>query len=159
MGTLSRTVFSALRIGYLVVPKSLVNVFTAAKWLSDRHTATLEQQTLADFIVEGAYERHLRHLRRRNAARRKVLLEVVHKHLGDRVEVTGDGAGTHVVLWPYKQHSEKTLIQRAAAVGVSVYGTSQYFLGEPTRVGLIFGYARVRESEIRLGIARIADLL
>src|SRR5262249_26730520 len=49
IGTFSRTVFSALRIGYLIAPKGLVPVFTAAKWLSDRHTATLEQQTLAEF--------------------------------------------------------------------------------------------------------------
>lgn len=159
MGTFSRTVFSALRIGYLVVPKSLVNVFTAAKWLSDRHTATLEQRTLAEFIADGSYERHLRQLRKRNAARRKVLLAAIHSHLRDKVEVTGDGAGTHVVLWPRTPHSEDILVQKAAAAGVRIYGISQYFLREPTRVGLIFGYARVREPEIKEGIARIANLL
>ncbi len=71
IGTFSRTVFSALRIGYLIAPRALVPAFTAAKWLCDRHTATLEQQTLAEFISSGMYERYLRRVRRRNAARRE----------------------------------------------------------------------------------------
>src|SRR5580704_6132548 len=70
VGTFSRTIFSALRIGYLIAPKSLVAAFTAAKWLCDRHTATLEQETLAEFISTGMYERHLRRVRRRNTAHR-----------------------------------------------------------------------------------------
>ena len=57
IGTFSRTVFSSLRIGYLVVPRSLASAFTSAKWLCDRHTATLEQETLAEFISSGLYER------------------------------------------------------------------------------------------------------
>jgi DNA-binding transcriptional MocR family regulator len=96
IGTFSRTVFSALRIGYLIVPKPLISVFTSAKWLSDRHTATLEQETLAEFITSGLYERHLRRVRRRNAARRETLREAIAKYLSDRVEVTGFGAGAHV---------------------------------------------------------------
>jgi GntR family transcriptional regulator/MocR family aminotransferase len=53
-GTFSRTIFPALRIGYLVAPKALVPALTSAKWLCDRHTPILEQETLADFISTGA---------------------------------------------------------------------------------------------------------
>jgi GntR family transcriptional regulator/MocR family aminotransferase len=98
VGTFSRTIFSALRIGYLIAPKSLVAAFTAAKWLCDRHTATLEQETLAEFISTGMYERHLRRIRRRNTAHRAALLDAIREYLSGRVEVGGDGAGTHVVL-------------------------------------------------------------
>ena len=73
--------------------------------------------------------------------------------------VTGDGAGAHVVLWPHKPYSEDFLVRKAAVAGVRIYGISRYFLGKPTRVGLMFGYARLREREIRGDIARIADLL
>jgi GntR family transcriptional regulator / MocR family aminotransferase len=69
VGTFSRTIFPALRIGYLIAPTTLVKALTAAKWLCDRHTATLEQETLAEFIATGAYERHLRRSRRANAIR------------------------------------------------------------------------------------------
>jgi GntR family transcriptional regulator/MocR family aminotransferase len=159
IGTFSRTVFPALRIGYLIAPKSLVPAFTAAKWLSDLHSATLEQQTLAEFIATGMYERHLRRLRRRNTARRAALLEAIRKHLGDRVEVTGDGAGAHVVLWPRARVNEEKVIAQAAERGVCVYGISYSFMTRPSRPGLILGYARLNEREIRDGIRLLSEVL
>ena len=159
VGTFSRTVFPALRLGYLIAPKSLAPAFKAAKWLSDRHSAILEQQTLAEFIASGMYERHLRRLRRRNAARRGALLQAIHKFLGDRVEITGDGAGAHVVMWPDKRLSEDTIITRAAAQGVGVYGISHYFLKQPLRTGIMLGYSRMKEEEIREGIRRLSQVL
>jgi GntR family transcriptional regulator/MocR family aminotransferase len=159
VGTFSRTIFSALRIGYLIVPKSLLPAFTAAKWLCDRHTATLEQETLADFISSGMYERHLRRLRRRNAANRHALLEALHKDIGDRVEVTGADAGAHVVLWPRKRISEDGVVDAAASRGVGVYGVNGYFLRPPSRPGILLGYSRMREAEIREGVRRLAEIL
>src|SRR6202050_4892195 len=153
VGTFSRTIFSALRIGYLIASKSLVAAFTAAKWLCDRHTATLEQETLAEFISTGMYERHLRRIRRRNTAHRAALLDAIREYLGGRVEVGGDGAGTHVVLWPAdKRIAEDAVIQRAAGRGVGVYGIAGYFLGRPSRPGLLLGYSRMNEQGIREGI-------
>jgi GntR family transcriptional regulator / MocR family aminotransferase len=159
LGTFSRTIFSALRIGYLIAPKSLVPAFTSAKWLCDRHTATLEQETLAEFISTGMYERHLRRIRRRNTAHREALLDAIHKYLGERVEVTGDGAGTHVVLWPARQITESTVIENAAARGVGIYGISRYYLGRAPRSGLMLGYSRMNEEKIREGIRRLSEIL
>jgi GntR family transcriptional regulator/MocR family aminotransferase len=159
IGTFSRTIFPALRLGYLIAPKSLVAAFTATKWLCDRHTATLEQETLAEFISSGAYERHLRRARRANAVRRRALLGAIDEHLGRRVSVTGDGSGTHLVLWPRRRASEETLIARAAAEDVGVYGVSPYFLKRATRPGLLLGYSRMKEVEIREGIRRLAKAI
>lgn len=159
IGTFSRTIFSALRIGYLVVPKPLVSVFTSAKWLCDRHTATLEQETLAQFIASGMYERHLRRVRRRNAARRDALRDAVGKYLGDRVEVTGYGSGAHVVLWPSSRIAEATIIEKAASRGVGIYGVASYFLTAPARRGLMLGYARMKEADIREGVRRLGEVL
>lgn len=159
IGTFSRTVFSALRIGYLIAPKSLASAFSSAKWLCDRHTATLEQETLAEFITTGMYERHLRRVRRRNTARRGVLLDAVHQYLGDRVEVTGDGAGAHVVLWSSKRISEDTVVKKAASQGVGIYGVSRYFLTQPSRTGLMLGYSRTKDEQIREGIRRLGEIL
>jgi len=159
VGTFSRTVFPSLRIGYLIVPQILVSSFSAAKWLSDRHTATLEQQALAEFIGNGIYERHLRRVRRRNATRRRVLLESIAQHLGSRVAVTGAGAGAHVVLWLKRGVREETVITHAAERGVGIYGVSRYFLGRSARPGVLLGYARMREAEIREGIRRLGEIL
>ena len=159
IGTFSRTVFPALRIGYLIVPKSLTAAFTSAKWLCDRHTATLEQEALAEFISTGMYERHLRRVRRRNAARRAALRAAIEQHLGERVTVTGYGAGAHVALWPLTNVAESTLIAKAAARGVRVYGISPYLLTPAGRTGLMLGYSRMSETDIREGIRRLGTVL
>jgi GntR family transcriptional regulator/MocR family aminotransferase len=159
IGTFSRTMYASLRVGYIVAPPSLVAALTAAKWLSDRHTPDLEQQALAEFISSGMYERYLRRARRRSASRRRVLLAAIRKHLGDRVEVTGDGAGAHVVLWPRRRIGEQTLISRAAARGVGVYGISAYYLRPVKRTGILLGYSRLSEAAIQEGISRLGKLL
>ena len=133
--------------------------FTAAKWLSDLHSASLEQQTLADFIAGGMYERHLRRLRKRNAARRAVLLEAIARHLGDRVEVTGEGAGAQVMLWPRKKVVEEAVMAAAAQKGVGIYGIAHCWLRRPARAGFLLGYARLGEQEIREGIRLLGQIL
>jgi GntR family transcriptional regulator/MocR family aminotransferase len=159
IGTFSRTIFPALRIGYLVAPKQLAPALLAAKWLCDRHTATLEQETLAEFISLGAYERHLRRARRANAARRQALLDAIQKHIGDRASVTGAGSGTHLVLWPRHGPEETEIISRAATRGVGVYGISPYYLKPNTKPGLLLGFARLTEREIHEGIRQLAPIL
>jgi GntR family transcriptional regulator / MocR family aminotransferase len=159
LGTFSRTIFPALRIGYLIAPKSLAPAFTGAKWLADRHTSTLEQEALAEFIATGAYERHLRRARRLNARRREVLLDAIRRHLGGRVSVSGDASGVHLVVWPRGRISEKAIIARAAARNVAVYGISGYFLEPGRQVGLMLGYSRMKEAEIREGIRRLGEAI
>ena len=159
VGTFSRTIFPALRIGYLIAPRSLVPALTATKWLCDRHTATLEQETLAEFIASGAYERYLRHARRANALRRTALLEAIRKYLGGRAALSGDRSGTHVALWPHQKASEDEAVARAAAQGVGIYGMSQYFLRPSRRPGLLLGYSRMLEEEIWEGVKRLAKTM
>jgi GntR family transcriptional regulator / MocR family aminotransferase len=159
VGTFSRTIFPALRIGYLIAPRTLVSALSAAKWLCDRHTATLEQETLAEFIATGAYERHLRRSRRVNALRREVLLESIRKFLGNRVDVTGEGSGAHVVLWPRKRVFEDAVIAEAAANGVGIYGIARYFSKRPRKAGFMLGYARMKEEDIREGVRKLAQCL
>ena len=159
IGTFSRTVFSALRIGYLIAPKALVKTFTAAKWLCDRHTAILEQETLAEFVASGLYERYLRRVRRRNASRREALLDAIQRFLGKRVEISGDGAGAHVVLWLKRGVSEKRVIERALERGILIYGAGPYHVGKARRPGLLLGYSRLHEKEIREGIRRLAEVV
>ena len=159
VGTFSRTIFPALRIGYLIAPRTLVCALSAAKWLCDRHTATLEQETLAEFIATGAYERHLRRSRRVNALRRRVLLESIAKYLESRVDVTGEGSGAHVVLWPHRKVAEHAVMADAAKRGVRIYGIARYFSKRPERAGFMLGYARMKEEDIREGIRRLSEVL
>jgi GntR family transcriptional regulator/MocR family aminotransferase len=159
-GTFSRTMFSSMRIGYIVVPKSLLKPFTAAKWLADKHTATLEQEALSEFINQGTYERYLRRVRRKNAQRRAALLRAIADYLPSEVRVSGDGAGTHILLWLPAPYMEQETVSRAAQLGVGVYGISPYFIESGrSRPGLLIGYARMTERQIREGIQLLATAL
>lgn len=159
VGTFSRTMFPALRIGYVVAPRPLVDAFLAAKWLADRHTAVLEQETLAEFIASGAYERHLRRARRANTTRRAALLSAIERHLGDRVTVSGSRSGTHIVLWPRTKVSEAATVARAAAAGVGINGIAGYYLRQPSQPGFLLGYANLTVTQINEGIRRLGEVL
>ena len=158
VGTFSRTIFPALRIGYLVVPPSVLPAFMAAKWLTDIHSAALEQQTLAEFINNGTYERHLRRLRRRHAQRRRVLLEAIQRHLDGRVEVSGQDAGAHIVLWPRNRRAESAVIKQAGRLGVGIYGISHCYLSKSSPPGFILGFAHLNDDEIQEGIRLLRDV-
>ncbi|HEV2269213.1 MAG TPA: PLP-dependent aminotransferase family protein [Steroidobacteraceae bacterium] len=155
IGSFCSTIFPTLRLAYLIVPQALIGVFSAAKRLCECHSGSFEQEALAELITSGLYERHLRRVRRRNVAARTVLLEAVHTHLGERVAVTGDGAGAHLVLWLEEGVSEEAVIAAAAARGVRVAGVSRYFAERAPRPGILLGYSRLREAAIRDGIKQL----
>ena len=160
-GTFSKVLFPALRLGFLVLPPPLVPAVLAAKWLTDRHSATLEQAALALFMNEGHFERHLRRTRVQNAARRQALLNALDEHLGDRAEVVGTNAGIHALVWlngvsPDKQDD---LVERARAAGVGIYPITPYFSQPPERLGLLLGYAALDEAMISEGVRRLARAL
>jgi GntR family transcriptional regulator/MocR family aminotransferase len=73
--------------------------------------------------------------------------------------MSGDGAGAHIVLWPRRRISEEAIVANAASLGVGVYGISPYYLKRPTRTGILLGYSRMREPQIREGIRRLGSVL
>jgi len=159
LGTLSRMLFPALRLGYLVLPELLVPAFRAAKWYADRHTPTFLQEVLARFIGDGHFERHVRRARAMVARRCDTLLEALRGHFGNGVSWSGSDPGLHLLIWLHGLRPGKpldALIARAARVGVGIYPASGCFLTPPKRAALLLGYAGLDESEIREGIERLA---
>lgn len=161
VGTFSKVLFPALRLGYMVLPRPLVQPILAAKWLTDRHTSTLEQEMLTDFIREGHFERHLRRSRTRNAALRAVLLEALDTHLGSRISISGANAGIHLLVWLHYIAPDQldALIAAAARVDVGLYAVTPYYMTPPNEAGLLLGYAAMTETDIRDGIERLAGVL
>jgi GntR family transcriptional regulator/MocR family aminotransferase len=155
IGMFCNAIFPTLRLAYLVVPQILIDAFSAAQRLCECHTRSFEQEALAETITSGLYERHLRRVRRRNAASRTVLLEAVHAYLGERVAVTGEDAGAHIVLWLDHDVSEDAVIAAAAERGVRVGGVSGYFAERAPRPGILLGYSRLREAGIREGVRQL----
>ncbi len=161
LGTFSKVLFPALRIGYLVLPRDLVPSFTRAKWLSDRQASVLEQCATAELLRTGEFDQHLRRARVRNQARREALLEALDAHLDEPFEISGANAGIHVVVW-FPERSAKELdswIAGAEKAGVGLYSVAPYFLSQPKRAGLLFGYGSLGEAEIAEGVRRFAELV
>lgn len=130
VGTFSRVLFPALRLGYMVVPAPLVAPVRAAKHLTDRYTAGLSQEVVADLIASGQFERALRRARKQFASRRATLVAALEEHLGRRVAIEGENAGTHVMvrLRDVAARAVPGIVQRAAAAGVGIYPASPYYL-------------------------------
>jgi len=161
VGTFSKLMFPALRLGYLVVPESLLEPIVAAKALADTGSSALEQLALADFIGEGHFERHMKRSRMRNAARRETLLDAIARNFGDRAEVSGSATGLHVLAWLRARDGAPiaAVRRKAEAVGVGLYSVAPYYLRPPTRTGILLGYGALDERQIREGIARLAEAL
>jgi len=152
LGTFSNATFSGLRIGYVVAPPSLVDLFTRAKWASDTSTSLLEQLVLADFIKEGHLESHIRRMRRLYGRRRTALVDALQRAFGDAVEVLGDAAGMHLVA----RLPRTPDAARLAAHGVHVRTTGICYLRTPPRGELLFGFSSVSERGLREGVRRLA---
>jgi GntR family transcriptional regulator/MocR family aminotransferase len=166
LGTVSKTLSPLLRLGYLVVPSALIDAFAAAKRLADRHSPTAEQLALAELITSGAYERHVRKARRRNAQRRAAFLDALSKIFGSAITVEGSDAGLHVVVWFNHIAGEKEhmIAQRARRAGVGIHPISSLYAdagerGRRRTAGLVMGYAALDERGIRRGVALLREAL
>jgi GntR family transcriptional regulator/MocR family aminotransferase len=113
VGTFSKVLFPSLRIGYLVLPKSLAPLFARAKWLNDRHLPLLEQYVLTDFIEEGHLERHIRKMRSHYDQCRQILVQALKEHFGERVKILGEKAGIHLMVKLQTPLSDEEIVQRA----------------------------------------------
>jgi len=166
IGTFSKALSPQLRLGYLVLPPALVPVFRQAKQLADRHAPVLEQRVLASLIDSGAYERHVRRMRRENDRRRIALLDAITRYLPGNSRVSGTAAGLHVVLWlPFlRSEDEPTLVAAARDKDLGVYPVTPLFANPdpPTQArpaGLILGYASLTTEQIQQGIRALASVI
>lgn len=159
LGTFSKVLFPALRLGYIVLPASLLQPFFSAKGLVDRGAPTLTQAAVADFIDEGHFERHLRRLRKAYGARRQVLVDALDKHLGHQVRYSRDPAGLHVMLLLDQYSDEQKIVQEAARAGVGVYPGGPYHLQKPAPPSILLGYSGLDSEQISEGVRRLAEVI
>jgi GntR family transcriptional regulator/MocR family aminotransferase len=159
LGSVSKTLAPALRLGWLVLPPSLLHAVAEQRTVSDHGAPPLEQLALARLIDSGAYDRHLRQARRRYRARRDALLAAVARHLPG-ARVTGIAAGLHVIVRLAEQVDGAALARAAARRSVGVYPLGFAFMRVPARQdGVVLGYANLTETQIERGIAELAAAL
>jgi GntR family transcriptional regulator/MocR family aminotransferase len=154
LGTVSKSLAPALRLGWAVVPVSLIDDVVAEKLVADRGTSGLDQLALATLIESGRYDRQLRRMRAVYARRRAVLMEVAPGRF------TGLAAGFHAVLHLPAFVGERKVVAAARERGVGVYGMSDYRAHGGTEPGrLVIGFGNTSESAIGTGMAVLAELL
>ncbi len=154
-GTASKTLAPGFRLGWIVLPRDLVEPFSEAKLLADRGSPILDQLTFADFLSRGEFDRHLRRMRPIYRVRRDALLAALAKHLPE-LEPAGIAAGLHLVAWLPDDLDEAAVIEAARAERVQVAGVAPYRIAPADRGGLIFGYSNLSERAIADGVTRLA---
>jgi GntR family transcriptional regulator / MocR family aminotransferase len=159
VGTFSKVMFPALRVGYVVVPNDLLPAFNAARDAADVFSATLYQSVLTDFIREGHFARHIRRMRMLYAERRKALVKAIQVEMGDMLEVIGAEAGMHLVALLPPGINDVALSRKAAQQGIAATPLSTCYLKPPARSGLILGYGGVNQHQINDGIRKLKPII
>lgn len=159
IGTFSKVMFPALRIGYVIAPPGLADAFARARALTDRHPPAIEQAALAEFMAEGHLGRHIRRTRAEYAARRELLLSLAPRLLPPEVTVDVAAAGMHGVAWLPPGVDGSAAAAAAARNGVDVTPMSAYCLRKPARDALMLGYAAADASEIAAGLSALGAAL
>jgi GntR family transcriptional regulator/MocR family aminotransferase len=160
LGSFARTLFPALRLAYMVIPKALWNTFHAVKWLADRGSPPLEQRALVDFIRSGAYESARRRVARRLLDKAGLVRAELRKRF-DESELAMWGAPTGLHHFLHLRRipgaAEQEVVELALRRGVRVSAGSGYRVGEHPCATVIVGVGRVAERDISRGVQRLAE--
>lgn len=161
VGTFSKVLFPAIRLGYMVLPMDLVEPMMRIRECLDEQTPIAMQPVLAEFIESGHFAAHVRRMRVLYAERQSVLIQGLERELSDVFEVSPDEAGMHIVarFKPTLPVADTVVEQRASDAGLSVQALSNYYVGPARENGLILGYAGVEPKLIERGVSTLVRVI
>ena len=159
VGTFSKCMLSALRLGFIVAPGWAMSTLTAAKNCLDWHCPTPIQSAVAGFIAEGHLTRHVRKMRDIYRQRRQLLLELVQDKLNEWLLPIPSFYGMHIAALGRPGVELETRAHALLQQQVKIHTLSRYFLGPQTQVGLVFGYGTVDLPDIRRGVSVLRKAL
>jgi GntR family transcriptional regulator/MocR family aminotransferase len=156
LGSVSKSLAPGLRLGWLVAPPALVDAARRARATSDLGSPVIDQYALAQLIASGAYDRHLRQLRRRYRARRDALTDALAQWLPGGV-VRGVSAGIQLYVELPPDHDQAAVIKAAAERGVAVEGVAPLRVASDGPPALVLGFARLPEHRIAEAVRLLAE--
>jgi GntR family transcriptional regulator / MocR family aminotransferase len=156
IGTFSKVLFPALRIGYLILPPPLVEPFLTVRRLIDIHPPMMEQAVLTDFITEGHFTRHLRRMRVLYAERRAALLDGLRTL---PLDIYSAEAGIHCLGWLPDGMDDLALVRKAAMQGLDLSALSKYSIEPMPRKGLLMSYGGYNVPEIQAWVRQLGQIM
>ena len=158
LGSFSKSMFSGLRMAYLVVPKDLASAFRAARDVVGGPPPVLEQAVVERFLTEGHLQRHLRRMRRVYSQRQRRLVKAVAEELDGLLSVDPDETGMHLVGWLRNGMRADDVCSRAAKLGLELLPLSSY-RAKPGPEGVLLGFSEVGERALVRGVKLLRQAL
>ncbi len=157
IGTFSKAIAPAIRVSYMVLPKTLLEVYRRDCYFYSCTVSRIDQRVLNEFIRDGYFERHLNKMRKIYRAKHDLLLQELvpfEKHFA----VSGEHAGLHLLLTARGDCTEGELLESASAMGVKIYGMSQHCVeAVGGRATVLLGFGAMDESDIREGVGILKE--
>lgn len=160
IGTFSKILSPALRLGYLILPPTLIKRCRELKHFSDLHTPSLEQLTLSLFIREGFLEKHIFRMKKVYRKRRDFLKEQLYNEFGDKVKIHGDSTGLHLIAEFDGIHFTDILLSKIHDDGIKVYPVESHTINKGLYSNhIILGFGNLDEVKIAKGVAKLKKSL
>jgi GntR family transcriptional regulator / MocR family aminotransferase len=158
VGTFSKVMFPALRLGYIVIPPDLVERFAAMRQSMDLCPSHIPQAVMLEFIREGHFARHIRRMRPIYAERREVLATELARAFGEDAAIIGDEAGMHLALLLPKIRNDRQLAARAGKESLWLSPLSASYVGKSPRHGFVLGFGNTRANQIPAAVRQLKRL-
>ncbi len=159
VGTFSKSMFAAMRLGYIVVPRSLTDAFAKAKTLLGQTSSAVVEQAMADFMEEGRFVEHIRKMRRIYRDRRDTLFESLSHESAGLLAPQQTDAGMHMLAWLPDGWDDQTAHRALLQQGIESLPLSVYSLASTQRPALVLGFSGAQESQIPKLVKRTAQIL
>ncbi len=158
MGTFSKAIAPAIRISFMALPQSLLQIYSEQFQFFSSTVSRIDQRILQQFMEEGHFERHLNRMRKTYRVKHDIMLQLL-KPFRKKFHIQGENAGTYLVLIAKDGRTEAELVEVARSVGVKVYGMSQHLEIEDEEYhGILLGFGGLSMEEMKEGLELLAGV-